>query len=43
MLQVQYRDLKSNDLAEFKDMSKQIIVAPNALKTGDVAYPLIKP
>jgi branched-chain amino acid transport system substrate-binding protein len=43
VLQVQYRDLKSNDLAEFKDMSKQIIVAPNALKTGDVAYPLAKP
>lgn len=41
-LQVQYRDLKSNDLAEFKDMSKQIIVSPSALKTGDVVYPLVK-
>jgi ribosomal protein L2 len=41
-LQVQYRGLKSNDIAEFKDMNKQIIVAPSALKTGDVVYPLSK-
>jgi branched-chain amino acid transport system substrate-binding protein len=42
VLQVQYRGLKSNDLAEFKDMSKQVIVAPSALKTGEAAYPLTK-
>jgi branched-chain amino acid transport system substrate-binding protein len=41
-LQIQYRGLKSNDIAEFKDMNKQIIVAPSALKTGDVVYPLSK-
>jgi branched-chain amino acid transport system substrate-binding protein len=42
VLQVQYRDLKSNDLDEFKDMSKQIIVSPIALKTGEMIYPLPK-
>lgn len=39
MLQVQYRGIRSNDVAEFKDMTKQVIVAPASYKTGDVIYP----
>jgi branched-chain amino acid transport system substrate-binding protein len=39
MLQVQYRGIRSNDIAEFKDMEKQVIVAPPAYRTGDAIYP----
>ncbi len=39
MLQFQFQNIKSNDLSEFKDMSKLPIVAPAGLKTGDVIYP----
>jgi branched-chain amino acid transport system substrate-binding protein len=39
MLQVQYRGIHSSDIAEFKDMEKQVIVAPPRYKTGEVIYP----
>jgi branched-chain amino acid transport system substrate-binding protein len=39
MLQVQYRNITSNALDEFKDMSKQPILTPSDLKTGDLVYP----
>jgi branched-chain amino acid transport system substrate-binding protein len=39
MLQVQYRGIVSNDLSQFKDMDKQVIVSPARYKTGDVIYP----
>ncbi len=42
MLEVQYQNIKSNDISEFKDMSKQPILAPAALKSGDVIYPYEK-
>ena len=42
MLQFQFQNIKSNDLGEFKDMSKLPIVAPAGLKTGDVIYPYEK-
>ena len=39
MLQVQYRGITSNDIAQFNDMSKQIVLTPPQYKTGDVIYP----
>jgi branched-chain amino acid transport system substrate-binding protein len=41
MLQVQYRNIHSSDVAEFKDMEKQVILTPARYKTGDVIYPYI--
>jgi branched-chain amino acid transport system substrate-binding protein len=38
-LQIQYQNIKSNDLSEFKDMSKQVVLTPRDLKTGAVIYP----
>ena len=38
-LQIQYQNIKSNDLSEFKDMSKQVVLTPEDLKTGAVIYP----
>jgi len=42
MLQFQFQNIKSNDLSEFKDMSKLPILAPADLKTGEVIYPYEK-
>ena len=39
MLQVQYRGIVSGDVAQFKDMDKQVIVAPARYKTGAAIYP----
>jgi branched-chain amino acid transport system substrate-binding protein len=38
-LQVQYQNIGGTDLKEFTDMSKQPILTPSSLKTGDVIYP----
>ena len=40
MLQVQYRNLHGNGLAQFKDMDNQVILTPAQFKTGDVIYPM---
>jgi branched-chain amino acid transport system substrate-binding protein len=40
MLQVQYRNIHGNDLAQFKDMDKQVILTPGQFKTGEVIYPM---
>jgi branched-chain amino acid transport system substrate-binding protein len=40
MLQVQYRNIHGNDLAQFKDMDNQVILTPAKFKTGDVIYPM---
>jgi branched-chain amino acid transport system substrate-binding protein len=39
MLQVQYRGIVSGDVAQFRDMAKQVIVAPARYKTGEAIYP----
>src|SRR5262245_33010856 len=39
MLTIQYQNIKSTDINEFKDMSKQPILAPANLKTGDNVFP----
>jgi branched-chain amino acid transport system substrate-binding protein len=40
MLQVQYRNIHGNALAQFKDMDNQVILTPAEFKTGDVIYPM---
>jgi branched-chain amino acid transport system substrate-binding protein len=43
MLQVQYHDIKGNDLAQFKGMDTQTVVSgPAGVKTGKVIYPYEK-
>jgi branched-chain amino acid transport system substrate-binding protein len=42
MLQVQYRNLHGNGLAQFKDMDNQVILTPAQFKTGEVIYPMAK-
>jgi branched-chain amino acid transport system substrate-binding protein len=39
VLQVQYHDIKGHDLAQFKDMSTQIVVAPAEYASGEPIYP----
>ncbi len=39
VLTMQFRNVASKNLDEFKDMTKQVIVAPENLKTGDLIYP----
>jgi branched-chain amino acid transport system substrate-binding protein len=40
MLQVQYRDIHDNGLAQFTDMDKQVILTPAQFKTGEIIYPM---
>jgi len=42
MLQVQFQNIKSNDLAQFKDISTQVVVAPAEYESGKVIYPYEK-
>ena len=42
VLQVQFRNIKSNDLAQFKDISTQIVVAPAEYESGKLMYPYEK-
>ncbi len=39
VLQVQYRNIKGHDVAQFKDMSTQVVVAPAEYASGEVTYP----
>jgi branched-chain amino acid transport system substrate-binding protein len=39
VLEVQFRNVKANDVEQFKDPSTEVILWPPALKTGDVIYP----
>jgi branched-chain amino acid transport system substrate-binding protein len=42
MLQVQYHDIKSGELDQFRGMDTQTVVAPAQYKTGNVIYPFDK-
>jgi branched-chain amino acid transport system substrate-binding protein len=42
MLQVQFRNVKTNDLTQFKDISTQVVVAPAEYESGKVIYPYEK-
>jgi branched-chain amino acid transport system substrate-binding protein len=39
ILQVQYQNIKGHDLAQFKDMSTQVVVAPAEYESGELIYP----
>jgi len=42
MLQVQFQNIKSNDLAQFKDISTLVVVAPTEYESGKLIYPYEK-
>jgi branched-chain amino acid transport system substrate-binding protein len=42
VLQVQFRNVKTNDLAQFKDVSIQVAVAPTEYESGKLIYPYEK-
>ena len=42
VLQVQFQNIKSNDLAQFKDISTQVVVAPAEYELGNLIYPYEK-
>src|ERR1700704_500167 len=42
VLQVQFQNLKGNDIAQFKDVTTQAVVAPAAYESGKVIYPYEK-
>jgi branched-chain amino acid transport system substrate-binding protein len=42
VVQVQFQHVKGNDIAQFKDISTQVIVTPDEYKSGDVIYPYEK-
>jgi branched-chain amino acid transport system substrate-binding protein len=39
VLQVQYQNIKGNDIAQFRDLSTQIVVAPAEYASGTPIYP----
>jgi branched-chain amino acid transport system substrate-binding protein len=39
VLQVQYHNIKGHEVAQFKDMSTQVVVAPVEYASGEVIYP----
>ena len=39
VLQVQFRNIKGNDAAQFKDMDTQVVVGPAEYASGKVIYP----
>jgi branched-chain amino acid transport system substrate-binding protein len=42
LLQVQFQNIKSNDLAQFKDISTQVVVTPDEYASGNLIYPYAK-
>jgi branched-chain amino acid transport system substrate-binding protein len=39
VLELQFQHIRGNDLAQFKDLSTQIVIMPAQYKSGDVIYP----
>jgi branched-chain amino acid transport system substrate-binding protein len=42
VLQVQFQNVKGSDMAQFKDMSTQVVVDPSAYSSGKLIYPYEK-
>jgi branched-chain amino acid transport system substrate-binding protein len=42
VLQVQFQNIKGNDVAQFKDVKTQVVLSPSDYKSGDVTYPYEK-
>ena len=39
VLQVQFRDIRSNDIGEFRDARTRTVVSPDAVASGELIYP----
>ena len=39
VLQIQFQNVKGNDVGQFKDISTQVVVAPKEYESGKVVYP----
>ena len=39
IIYAQFQNVRGNDIGQFKDMSRQIVVWPHELKTGSLIYP----
>jgi branched-chain amino acid transport system substrate-binding protein len=39
VLQVQFQDVKSNDVEQFRDPKVEVVLYPPALKDGNLIYP----
>jgi len=42
VLEVQFQNVKANDLEQFKDTKTEVILWPSSMKTGDLIYPYAK-
>src|SRR4029453_4744950 len=42
VLQIQFQNVKGNDVGQFKDISTQVVVAPAEYESGKVIYPYEK-
>jgi branched-chain amino acid transport system substrate-binding protein len=42
ILQVQFQNIKGNDVSQFKDISTQVVVSPAEYASGKVIYPFEK-
>jgi branched-chain amino acid transport system substrate-binding protein len=42
LLEVQFQNIKSNSIEEFRDLGTETVVYPPELKSGDVIYPYEK-
>lgn len=42
MLEIQFHDIKSNDVAQFRQMDTQTLLSPDAYKSGSAIYPYEK-
>src|SRR5712691_1409372 len=42
VLQIQFRNVKGNDVAQFKDISTQVVLTPSEYASGKVIYPYEK-
>jgi len=39
VLQIQFQNVKGNDVGQFRDMSTQVVITPAEYKSGDVVFP----
>ena len=42
IIYTQFQNVSGSDIGQFKDMSKQVVVWPNELKTGELVHPYEK-
>jgi len=42
VLQIQFQNIKGNDVGQFKDISTQVVLTPSEYKSGNVIYPYEK-